>query len=441
MVYDIFGQDVTDYSGSSGSTLERENIYRGGQLLVTSEPGSGGPKNVSWTNKVGVLSSGNNLSKPDPDGWNAGASSTQSITSGDGYVEFTASETNKDRRIGLSHGDSNQSYDDIDFCIYLNADGTFYINENATGRENFGSYATGDVFRVSVESGVVKYRKNGTVVYTSTISPTYPLLVDTSLYSNGATLTNVVLESDVQNVNWANGVGVTASGNNLTKPDPDGWNAGASSTQSITSGDGYVEFTASETNKHRRIGLSNGDSNQSYDDIDFCIYLNADGTFYINENATGRGNFGSYATGDVFRVAVESGVVKYRKNGTVVYTSTISPTYPLLVDTSLYSNGATLTNVVIAAANINDSRLSYVLSDIRGSTRALLSNGGSASAIIARHDYLPFGEELSSGLGLRSSSQGYGATDRNRQKYGLTERDDATGLDHTWWRKYENLEW
>ncbi len=47
--------------------------------------------------------------------------------------------------------------------------------------------------------------------------------------------------------------------------------------------------------------------------------------------------------------------------------------------------------------------------------------------------------ELSSGLGLRSSSQGYGATDTNRQKYGLTERDDATGLDHTWWRKYENL--
>ncbi len=83
--------------------------------------------------------------------------------------------------------------------------------------------------------------------------------------------------------------------------------------------------------------------------------------------------------------------------------------------------------------------INYVLSDIQGSTRAVMSNNGSSSAIIARHDYLPFGEELSSGLGLRSSSQGYGATDRNRQKYGLTERDDATGLDHTWFRKYENL--
>ena len=61
-----------------------------------------------------------------------------------------------------------------------------------------------------------------------------------------------------------------------------------------------------------------------------------------------------------------------------------------------------------------------------------------SSTVSARHDYLPFGEEIWSGTGLRSSSQGYGTTDRNRQKYGMTERDDATGLDHTWWRKYES---
>ncbi len=68
-----------------------------------------------------------------------------------------------------------------------------------------------------------------------------------------------------------------------------------------------------------------------------------------------------------------------------------------------------------------------------------MNNSGVDSAIIARHDSLPFGEEIWSGTGLRSSSQGYGATDAIRQKYGLTERDDATGLDHTWWRKYENF--
>src|SRR5712692_5960747 len=66
------------------------------------------------------------------------------------------------------------------------------------------------------------------------------------------------------------------------------------------------------------------------------------------------------------------------------------------------------------------------------------NNGAGTSTIIARHDYLPFGEEIGSGTGLRTGTQGYGATDTNRQKYGLTERDDATGLDHTWFRKYDS---
>jgi RHS repeat-associated protein len=68
-----------------------------------------------------------------------------------------------------------------------------------------------------------------------------------------------------------------------------------------------------------------------------------------------------------------------------------------------------------------------------------MNNNGSSSSVVARHDYLPFGEEIGSGLGLRTSSQGYSAMDPNRWKYGMLQRDAATGLDHTWWRKYENL--
>lgn len=82
----------------------------------------------------------------------------------------------------------------------------------------------------------------------------------------------------------------------------------------------------------------------------------------------------------------------------------------------------------------------YVLSDLQGSARAVMNNNGvGSSTIIARHDYLPFGEEIWAGTGLRSAAQGFGGVDTNRQKYALTERDDTTGLDHTWWRKYENF--
>jgi RHS repeat-associated protein len=126
----------------------------------------------------------------------------------------------------------------------------------------------------------------------------------------------------------------------------------------------------------------------------------------------------------------------------------------LNITTSSYTdNTITATVTLIKAVHIRELRtratsgagdtssggtsggLKYVLNDIQGSTRAVMNNNGSSSAVVARHDYLPFGEEIT----LRSGGQGYNATDTNRQKYGLTERDATSGLDHTWFRKYENL--
>ena len=151
-----------------------------------------------------------------------------------------------------------------------------------------------------------------------------------------------------EEVVWTATSGVLVSGNNLTKTDVKGWgNAGAISTRSIVSGDGYVEFTVSETNTARVIGLSNGDTNTDYTDIDFGAYPHTDGMLWVCEGGVVQGVFGSYATGDVIRVAVTAGVVRYSKNGAVFYTSTGTPTYPLLVDTALWHTGATIQGVMI----------------------------------------------------------------------------------------------
>jgi len=50
------------------------------------------------------------------------------------------------------------------------------------------------------------------------------------------------------------------------------------------------------------------------------------------------------------------------------------------------------------------------------------------SSVIARHDYLPFGEEIGANVGMRTGAQSYNAPDSNRQKYAMLERD-STGLD------------
>ncbi len=229
---------------------------------------------------VAVSAAGNSLTRTATgDSWGtAGASSTQQITSGDGYLEVTATETSSYRMLGLSNGDANQNYGEIDFGFNLATSGMLYVYESGASVVA-SSYATGDVLRVAVEGGVVKYRKNGTVIYTSTVTPTYPLLADTSLYTNGSTISNSVISGNLSggssevSVSWANVVVVSTATNNLTRTaSGDNWgSAGASSTQTLASGDGYVEFTATETSSYRMLGLSNRDANQGYGEIDFAL--------------------------------------------------------------------------------------------------------------------------------------------------------------------------
>jgi len=330
---------------TTGATIS--NAVISGQLT--------GPivQNITWANVSGVLPTGNSLSKNTDYGWNAGAISTRALGTGDGYAEFTASETSTNRMFGLSHGDSDYSYTDIDFAIFLDSGSAIQIYEGGSYRGVAGTYSVGDRLRVSVESGIVKYRKNGALIYTSTAVPSFPLLVDTSLNTPAGTITDAVISGNLvsavgEDISWTSHFSVTPSGNSLTKAGDYGWDAGAVSTKSISTGDGYAEFTASETNTNRMFGLSNGQTDHSYTDIDFAIYLDSGGAIQVYEGGSYRGVVGSYSAGDRLRVSVEGGIVKYRKNGVLLYTSAVTPTHPLLVDTSLYSPGATITNATIS---------------------------------------------------------------------------------------------
>ena len=78
----------------------------------------------------------------------------------------------------------------------------------------------------------------------------------------------------------------------------------------------------------------------------------------------------------------------------------------------------------------------YIFNDHQGSPRTIT---GTSGTVTARHDYLPFGDDVLNTVGLRSSGQGYGGTEAARQKYAAMENDEATGLAHTLWRKYDSL--
>ena len=298
--------------------------------------------NVAWSNQAGVSISGSTLAKTGAAGWTSGAVSANTIQAADGFVEFIASETNTTRVAGLGHGDSNQSWEDVDFGIELRDDATVEVVEAGTSRGTFGSYASGDRFRVELRGGVVRYYQDGSLIYTSTATPVYPLNVDTALLTSGATITDLLLSPLV----WTSASGLAVTENNLTKTAGDGWNAAARTSFDLDSGDGYLEFKALETDTRRAVGLRRGTGTAtSYADLDFAIDLGTTGTVTVYESGVSRGTFGSYAHGDRFRIDIEEGVVRYRKNGAVLFSSAVAPVYPLHGEATLYSAGATVAEV------------------------------------------------------------------------------------------------
>jgi Big-like domain-containing protein len=306
--------------------------------------------NVVWTSKVNVTSTGNSLQKTGgcDSCEDAGAISQERIFTPNGYMEFTAAATDKRLYAGLSNGNPGVTVAEIDFALALYT-GYAEVRESEVYRADI-TYTAGDVFRIAVEAGVVKYYKNGQVFHTSTSTPAaYPLLVDTALLSSGATVSNarIAREPSLQNVSWKSLVNVTATGNSIQKTAGcEGCeDAGGVSLSKIASGDGYVEVTATELAGLRYAGIGAGGSGTTAAGIAFGLAFFS-GYAEVRESDVYRADT-TYTVGDVFRVGVENGLVKYYKNGTTFYTSGIAPTYPLFLDTSLLNLNSKVSNAVI----------------------------------------------------------------------------------------------
>jgi len=86
------------------------------------------------------------------------------------------------------------------------------------------------------------------------------------------------------------------------------------------------------------------------------------------------------------------------------------------------------------SGNATGSGTSYITADGLGSPRVITAQDQSVKA---RHDYLPFGEEITAGYGSRTAQQGYIAGNL-RQKFTCKERDVESGLDYFGARYYSS---
>ena len=176
------------FLSASSATIAGQHIVRD---RVVDRPMPSAP--VVWVSQVNVVVVGDMLRKNGgcdgcPD---AGAASAQSIASGDAYVEFIATDADQLRFVGLSAGDSGTTGEEIDFALRLGSR-TVAVSENGVTHAVTGLQA-GDVLRVQISNGKVRYLRNGKSFYTSRLKPAYPLIVDAALYSAAAAISRATI--------------------------------------------------------------------------------------------------------------------------------------------------------------------------------------------------------------------------------------------------------
>ncbi|WP_026883065.1 phage tail spike protein [Clostridium akagii] len=149
--------------------------------------------NISFNNLIGCAISNNTITKTsNTSAWDAGCGSPEPISNGK-YIEETISTTSSYHMIGLSHTNPDANYINIQYAWYTSSSSNdLQVYESGTNKGTFGTWAVGDVLRISMENNNILYYKNGVLLYTSATIPTLlPLYLDTSLYTYNSTINNI----------------------------------------------------------------------------------------------------------------------------------------------------------------------------------------------------------------------------------------------------------
>ena len=469
-VYDIFGQIVADYTGASGSVLERENIYRGGQLLSVIESGASSaaaPSGLSATP-------------------NGSTSITLNWTAASGATNYRVERRATGQAYTLLGTTASTSLTDSGVTA-----GSAYVYKvcaaNAQGNcvSTFSNVALGSVITFATDPTITTIQQDPTGQTVTTVKAAHI----TELRTAVNTIRNL---GGLSNASWSTTV---ASGSTISKNDvqdlrikldeglqvlsiqlgtytdqplagaPNGTLIkGAHITelrQRVRSGAG-IEGSGGGGNCYKSLSQFVKDFYQgslkrqptpaelsqwtttlalaqlqgqaalldAAQDLGTALFPSAE---YLALGTSPEQYVTDLYAGYLQRLPDPSGYQNWLNALNSATREQVRQGFALSVE--FQNNVAALCTPAGTSGGVK-----YMLLDPLGSPRAIMDNGTyGSSSVIARHDYLPFGEEIWANTGMRTPAQGYNVTDKVRKKFALLERDDVTGLDHTKWRKYESI--
>lgn len=457
MVYDVFGKNVADYTGSSGTTLERENIYRGGQLLATETLVTAAPSALA------AYPSASNVALS----WTAASGAAnyrvERKAAGSSYssIGTTASTsfTDNSAAVGSAYlyrvcaadggGNCTSGYTNIGFGARVNfpTDPTITsIADDPTGI-NVTTMKAAHIIELRTAVNAVRSLA-GLPAATWTHQTLTPFVTDIrkeDVNELRTKLNEALTALGVRTSDWIDhplagapngtlirGVQITqlrqcaTNGSSCYKPI-------AQFVKDFYQGALHRQPTPGELSTWTATLEQAQRSGQL-----LPAAQSLGSTLFNSAEYAGFGTSNAQFVTDLYTGYLQR---THDLEGHDFWLSILNGNNDRAHLMLAFAGSAEFGDDVSAlcAAPATSGGLQYVLSDLQGSTRAIMSNNGTSSTVVARYDFLPFGEEIGAGVGLRSPTHGFNSGDALRWKYAMTERDSTTGLDHTWWRKYENL--
>lgn len=258
---------------------------------------------------------------------------------------------------------ANASYTSLDFAFYAKPDGKLEIYESNVRRTYSGTYNENDTLEIEYKGKFVYYKKNGEIVRTAETTGGRTFYLDSSLNgptSGSGTWSEIwdiefgVYEFPIASPFKAGSLtlngNATVSGNSVTKNRATAsWDTQAFSLEN-KKGRCVLRFAFQFNNKLAAAGLNKAPLTAStFTGIRHCYRINTSGVLSIYESGTLKGNFGTYTPGDILEISYEGTTVTYtnRTTNTFLLSSTVAADETFYFDSSLYSNGASITNIAL----------------------------------------------------------------------------------------------
>ena len=153
-------------------------------------PGTTPTGALRWLSLINVSASGGGLLKTSGcDGCPDASAVSEQQVGGSGTLNFVASESSSLRLVGLGAGGIGTAASDINFAVRLQG-GIAEVRESGAYKTEV-RFGAGDTFAISIDAGVVRYSRNGTVFYTSGVRADFAMRVHVVLFSANAAVGGV----------------------------------------------------------------------------------------------------------------------------------------------------------------------------------------------------------------------------------------------------------